>query len=101
MHEQSEYTYTERKCTWTEQDEAEWKDLLDEADEAYDAMSDLEINMTDYQSQGHADRRAYLDSLCDEYPRSAVYAIAGVLGPSEDFDALVTALEDYAQEYDA
>ena len=54
--------------------------------------------MTDYQLQGYASRRDYLESLCEEYPRSAVYAIAGVLGPSEDFDGLVTALEDYAEE---
>jgi hypothetical protein len=55
--------------------------------------------MNDYTANGHADRRAYLDSLCDEYPRHIVYAIAGMLGASEDFDGLVTALEDYTEEY--
>jgi len=55
--------------------------------------------MTDYQANGYANRKAYLESLCDEYPRHVVYAIADMLGPSEDFDALITALEDYAEDY--
>jgi hypothetical protein len=37
MNEQTEYIYTERKCDWSEQDEAEWQDLLDEGNEAYEA----------------------------------------------------------------
>lgn len=56
--------------------------------------------MNDYTANGFADRRAYLESLSDEYPRHIVYAIAGMLGQSEDFDGLVTALEDYTEEYD-
>jgi hypothetical protein len=57
----------------------------------------LEVNI--YSAQGFANRRAYLESLCDEYDRTTVYALAGMLGPSEDFDGLVTSLEDYADEY--
>lgn len=53
---------------------------------------------TDYAP--HPTRRAYLESLCDEYPRSAVFALASVLGPSEDFDGLLTALEDAADAGD-
>jgi len=56
--------------------------------------------MNDYTANGFANRKAYLNSLCDEYPRHVVYSIAGMLGPSEDFDGLVTALEDYTEEYD-
>lgn len=41
-------------------------------------------------------RRAYLESLCDEYPRAAVFTLASVLGPNEDYDGLITALEDAA-----
>lgn len=52
-----------------------------------------------YQSQGFENRRAYLESLCEEYDRTTVYALAGMLGPNEDFDGLVTSLEDYADEY--
>jgi hypothetical protein len=55
--------------------------------------------MNEYQANGYANRRAYLESLCEEYDRTIVYALAGVLGASEDFDGLVTALEDYSEEY--
>lgn len=55
--------------------------------------------MTVYQEQGFENRRAYLDSLCEEYPREVVYALAGLLGPSEDFDGLVTSLEDAAEDF--
>ena len=50
--------------------------------------------MNDYKSAGYQNRREYLESLCEEYPREAVYALAGILGPSEDFDGLITSLED-------
>jgi hypothetical protein len=56
--------------------------------------------MTVYQQQGYESRRDYLDSLADdmEIDRSTVYMMAQMLGPSEDFDGLVTSLEDYADE---
>lgn len=54
--------------------------------------------MNEYTAQGFADRRAYLESLCDEYPRAIVFALASVLPPSEDFDGLLTALEDAAED---
>jgi len=57
------------------------------------------MKMNDYTANGFANRRAYLDSLCEEYPRETVYALAAMLGPSEDFDGLVTSLEDYAEEF--
>jgi hypothetical protein len=54
--------------------------------------------MNEYTAQGFANRRAYLESLCDEYPRAIVFALASVLPPSEDFDGLLTALEDAAED---
>jgi len=54
--------------------------------------------MNDYKAQGFENRRAYLESLCAEYPRSIVFALASVLPPSEDFDGLLTALEDAAED---
>lgn len=54
--------------------------------------------MNDYTAHGYANRRDYLEGLCDEYPRNIVYALADLLGPSEDFDGLVTALEDAAED---
>ena len=54
--------------------------------------------MNEYTAQGFANRRAYLESLCNEYPRAIVFALASVLPPSEDFDGLLTALEDAAED---
>jgi hypothetical protein len=56
--------------------------------------------MSIYTEEGYANRRAYLDSLADDYglDRSTVYALAGILGPNEDFDGLICALEDAADE---
>ena len=51
-----------------------------------------------YEQNGFANRKAYLASLADEYPADAVYMLADLLGPSEDFDGLVTSLEDYQDE---
>lgn len=50
--------------------------------------------MTDYQAAGYANRRDYLESLAQEYDRDTVFMLASMLGPSEDFDGLVIALED-------
>jgi len=57
--------------------------------------------MNDYTANGFANRRAYLESLCQEYDRDTVLMLAGMLGPSEDFDGLVTALEDGESDYSA
>lgn len=56
--------------------------------------------MTIYQENGFANRRAYLDSLAEDMglDRETVYLMATMLGPNEDFDGLVTSLEDYAAE---
>ncbi len=49
-----------------------------------------------YQINGYASRKDYLESLAEEYDREKVFALASMLGPSEDFDGLVTTLEDDA-----
>lgn len=54
--------------------------------------------MPDYKAHGYANRAEYLTELCEEYPRSFVMALADLLGPNEDFDGLITALEDAADE---
>lgn len=53
--------------------------------------------MNAYQIAGYKNRREYLESLCEDYPREAVYGIASILGPDEDFDGLITSLEDDAE----
>ena len=56
--------------------------------------------MNAYQEEGFDNRRAYLDDLADCYglDRATVYGLAAMLGPSEDFDGLVIACEDAADE---
>ena len=55
--------------------------------------------MNEYQVNGYANRKEYLESLCEDYDPTIVYALADMLGPNEDFDGLVTSLEDYCEEY--
>jgi hypothetical protein len=46
-----------------------------------------------YVENGYANRTEYLKSLAEEYG-DKVYALADLLGENEDFDGLVTSLED-------
>lgn len=50
--------------------------------------------MTIYKDNGYKDRADYLDSLREEYGAELVDTLVTVLPESEDFDGLVTALED-------
>ncbi len=49
-----------------------------------------------YQEYGYRDRQDYLLSLADQngVDYNIVLAIADLYGPNEDFDGLVTAIED-------
>ena len=49
-----------------------------------------------YQENGYADRDDYLTCLSEDYGVSIedVYSLAEMLGENEDFDGLVSALED-------
>ena len=49
-----------------------------------------------YQENGYADRDDYLTCLSEDYgiPLEHVYSLAEMLGENEDFDGLVSALED-------
>lgn len=49
-----------------------------------------------YRQKGYKDRYNYIESLADEYgvSKMVVYSLADMLGPSEDFDGLINALED-------
>ena len=57
--------------------------------------------MNDYTDHGYATRRDYLLSLADDtgVDIQTVFMLADLLGPDEDFDGLVTSLEDYAEGY--
>lgn len=53
-----------------------------------------------YMQLGYTSRRDYLRFMSDDYgvPLETVYALASILGPIEDFDGLINALEDAAEE---
>ena len=50
-----------------------------------------------YIENGFKDRQDYLKNLAEnmDIPLDVVKAAADMLGPNEDFDGLVTCLEDY------
>ena len=54
------------------------------------------LNENIYQQNGYADRDDYLNCLSEDYGVSIedVYSLAEMLGENEDFDGLVSALED-------
>jgi hypothetical protein len=49
-----------------------------------------------YQANGYKNRYDYLTSLAEDYgvDKSTVLTLASILGESEDFDGLVTQVED-------
>ena len=52
-----------------------------------------------YKDNGYADREDYLSCLAEDYGldlENVVRPIADLLGPTEDFDGLVSMLEDEA-----
>ena len=58
--------------------------------------------MSIYTENGYKNRKYYLDCLAVDHdlPRSTVYMLADMLGPGEDFDGLVCAVEDAESEID-
>ena len=54
-----------------------------------------------YREHGFENREAYLADLADEYgvDVQVLYMVADLLGPNEDFDGLVSAVQDYAYLY--
>lgn len=53
-------------------------------------------HQAEYVARGYRNRRHYLECLAEDHgaPLEAVLGIASMLGPTEDFDALVTEIED-------
>jgi len=54
--------------------------------------------MNVYRNKGYVNRADYLSELSNSYDPDAVYILAEMLGPEEDFDGLTTALEEYDYE---
>ena len=61
----------------------------------------METVSNSYVQHGFDDRKHYLDYLAENYgvPKSTVYALASILGPIEDFDGLVVAVDDVSMGY--
>ncbi len=59
------------------------------------------MTTTIYQERGYSGRKDYLKNLADDFgiPFSVVVEVAAVLGPNEDFDGLISSLDDYAEFY--
>ena len=57
--------------------------------------------MNVYQQNGYKDREHYLECLAEDFavPSHVVYMLADLLGENEDFDGLVSGLEDYDSEF--
>lgn len=58
--------------------------------------------MSIYTDKGYESRRDYLTSLADDMgvDLDTVFAMAGILGSSEDFDGLITSFEDFSAAND-
>jgi hypothetical protein len=54
-----------------------------------------------YKMNGYENREDYINSLADDFGVSSyeAWAIVDMLGENEDFDGLVTSLEDYSLGY--
>lgn len=59
-------------------------------------MEDKTMDKNIYKQNGYADRNDYLNCLSEDYGVSIedIYSLAEMLGENEDFDGLVSALED-------
>jgi hypothetical protein len=57
--------------------------------------------MSYYTDNGFKNRKHYLNSLAEDFEidRGTVYMMADLLGESEDFDGLITSLEDYSESF--
>lgn len=49
-----------------------------------------------YKRNGYSNREDYLNKLAEDYgvSKMVVFSLADMLGPNEDFDGLINALED-------
>jgi hypothetical protein len=59
-------------------------------------------NTNVYQQNGYKNREDYLNCLSEDYgvPLEVVYSLAEMLGETEEFDGLISALEDAEGMFD-
>ena len=60
---------------------------------------DSGILISRYEEEGCKNRAEYLDMLREEFGTEIVDALTSVLPPSEDFDGLITELQDQSNYY--
>ena len=53
-----------------------------------------EFDKSVYQAHGFSNRDEYIASLSEEYGAELVDALTSIMPPSEDFDGLISELED-------
>ncbi len=72
-------------------------EISDDSAMGYDAAPRADAKREDGMNRK---RKEYLDELAEDMdiPRAVVYTLAEMLGPNEDYDGLVTMLEDYEAE---
>ena len=58
--------------------------------------------MNIYIEEGYQSRRHYLECLADDMgiSKETVFMTASILGSSEDFDGLITTLEDMGEDFE-
>lgn len=56
----------------------------------------MEVKNNIYQENGYENRKDYLECLSEDYgvPLDIICSLAGLLGKNEDFDGLISVLED-------
>ena len=54
-----------------------------------------------YERNGYDNRKHYLECLAEDYgvDKAVVFEMASILGQNEDFDGLVTDIQDYADGF--
>lgn len=57
--------------------------------------------MSIYEKRGYKNRKDYLNNLAEDFGIDSyiVFAVADMLGQNEDFDGLISSLEDYQDIY--
>jgi hypothetical protein len=58
------------------------------------------VDQSSYELAGFENRNEYIDSLKDEYGSDIVDALLTIYPASEDFDGLISALEDHADDFE-
>ena len=65
----------------------------------YEIVLETPINQTAYERDGFENREEYLDNLKDNYDPDMVDLLSDLLGDNEDYDGLLSELEDYDMLY--